>query len=129
MEIEGVVIKALDVRSGTTERGNWMSQDYVLETTHRDNWKTRMVFTVFGSDAIKRFGIKEGQKVNVSFNIDAREHNGRWFNSVRAFDVHLRIDETMAAPSPTGTGTQEASAAVDPLNPFGGAPTNELPFG
>lgn len=102
MELEGKIIKAMDARSGTSERGNWMSQDFVLETEHRDGWKTHMVFTVMGSDRLQRFAIKEGQYVNVSFNIDAHEHNGRWFNSVRAFDVRQKVADT---PTADATGT------------------------
>lgn len=101
MEIQGTIIKALDVRSGTSERGNWMSQDFVLEVERRSDWNTKMVFTVMGQDRLQRFAIKEGQKVNVSFDIDAREHQGRWFNSVRAFDVRQIVASAPGAETQT----------------------------
>ena len=47
----------------------------------------RMVFEVFGEDRIKNFAIQQGQEVKVSFEIDAHEYNGRWFNEVRAWNV------------------------------------------
>ena len=47
----------------------------------------RMVFEVFGEDRIKKFNVQQGQEVTVSFEIDAHEFNGRWFNEVRAWDV------------------------------------------
>jgi len=46
-----------------------------------------MCFTVFGEDRLQRFNIQEGQYVSVSFDIEAREYQGRWFNSIRAYDV------------------------------------------
>lgn len=110
MELEGKIIKAMEPRSGTSERGNWMSQDFVLETEHRSGFKTRMVFTVMGQDRLQRFAIKEGQTVNVSFDIDAHEYNGRWFNSVRAFDVRER------AASAPGAEAQNSAEDGDPFS-------------
>lgn len=108
MELEGKIIKCGEVRSGTSERGNWMTQEFVLEHGS-DQWKRKMVFEVFGQDRLQRFAIKEGQQVNVSFDIDAREWNGRFFNQVRAFDVRQRGE------SPIADGTEAAPAD----NPFG----------
>ena len=51
--------------------------------------------------------------MNVSFDIDAHEYNGRWFNSIRAFDVR-QID-----PATIG-------AAVPPES-FGAAPAGQAP--
>ena len=85
MEIQGKVIAVLEARSGVSARGEWKSQDYVIET--HDAYPRKMVFGVFGADRISRFNIQLGQEVNVSFDIDAHEYNGRWFNNIRAFDV------------------------------------------
>lgn len=85
MELQGKVIAALDPRSGVSARGEWTAQDFVIET--HDNYPRKMVFTVFGSDRLQRFNIQVGQEINVSFDIDAHEYNGRWFNSIRASDV------------------------------------------
>lgn len=125
MELEGKIIKCGEVRSGTSERGNWMTQEFVLETEHRNGWKTRMVFEVFGQDRLQRFGIQEGQFVNVSFEIDAREYNGRWYNSVRAFDVRQRTTNATAPGAETVNQTQGSAPAGDPFE--GGS--NDCPFG
>lgn len=87
MEITGKIIFELERRSGTSPRtGNaWASQSYVLET--HDQYPRRMVFDVFGDDKIQQFNIKAGQELTVSFDIDAREYQGRWFNSIRAWRV------------------------------------------
>lgn len=91
MEIQGIIVKAGDTRSGMSSRGNWMSQEFIIEHGP-DQWKRHMLFEVFGADRLQRFAIKEGQKVNVSFDIDAHEYNGRWFNKVRAFDVRQVVE-------------------------------------
>ena len=85
MEIQGKIIEALPERSGTSARGEWKSQEFVLET--HDLYPRKMCFSVWGADRLQRFNIKVGQEVLVSFDIDAREWQGRWYNSIRAFDV------------------------------------------
>lgn len=109
MEIQGKVIAVLEARSGVSARGEWKSQDYVIET--HDAYPRKMMFGVFGADRISRFNIQLGQEVNVSFDIDAHEYNGRWFNNIRAFDVR-QVD-------PAAVGMQPG---VVPGAAFGPAP-------
>lgn len=87
MEQTGKIIAVMPSSGGVSQRtGNtWMSQQYVLEIAGM--YPKRMVFEVFGEERIKKFGIVVGQEVTVSFEIDAHEFNGRWFNEVRAWDV------------------------------------------
>ena len=112
MELQGKVIAALDVRTGTSARGEWKAQDFVIET--HENYPHKMSFTVFGEDRLQRFNIQIGQEVNVSFDIDAHEYQGRWFNSIRAWRV--------AAPQSMG-----APAYGAPAPAYGGAPAPAAP--
>ena len=117
MEIQGKIIAALDVKTGTSARGEWKVQEFVLETID-GQFSRKMVFSVFGEERLQRFNIQVGQDVNVSFDIDAREYNGRWFNSIRAFDVRQVVPN--AAPGPVDATYQ--SAAPAPMNNFQAAP-------
>ena len=87
MEVKGKIIAVMPANSGQSQRTGqtWMSQQYVLEVPGM--YPKRMVFEVFGEDKIKKFNVQQGQEVTVSFEIDAHEYNGRWFNEVRAWDV------------------------------------------
>ena len=109
MDLQGKVIAALPARSGTSARGEWKAQDFVIET--HENFPHKMVFSVFGDERLQRFNIQIGQEVNVSFDIDAHEYNGRWFNSIRAFDVR-QID-----PASLGASAAPASFASTPVSP------------
>lgn len=102
MDLQGKIIVALPERSGVSARGEWKSQSFVLET--HDAYPKKVVFDVFGADRLARFNIQVGQEVMVSFDIDAHEYQGRWYNSVRAFDVRL-VD-----PSTMGMGAQPMAA-------------------
>jgi hypothetical protein len=109
MDLQGKVIVALPARSGVSARGEWKAQDFVIET--HDSYPKKMVFSVFGEDRLQRFNIQVGDEVLVSFDIDAREYNGRWFNSIRAFDVR-HID-----PASVGaTGAAQMSADQPPFD-------------
>ncbi|MCD8305375.1 MAG: DUF3127 domain-containing protein [Prevotella sp.] len=97
MDLQGKVIAVLPSRSGTNARGEWMAQDFVIET--HDTYPRKMVFSVFGADRLQRFNVQMGQEILVSFDIDAHEYNGRWFNSVRAYDVR-QMDPASVASAP-----------------------------
>lgn len=139
MELQGKVIAVLPERSGVSARGEWKSQDYVIET--HDQYPRKMVFGVFGADRISRFNIQIGQEVTVAFDIDAHEYQGRWFNNIRAFDVRQVDPATVGAPQAgimpgAAFGAQPAAPAAQPAAPAAPAaqpqvesdPANDLPF-
>lgn len=113
MELIGKIIQVLPERGGTSARtgSEWRVGTYVLETT-TDRFPRKMVFEVFGSDKIQQFNIQVGEMVRVSFDIDAHEYQGRWYNSVRAWNV----DRNIAAPMP------QAPVGAPDMTPFGSAP-------
>jgi hypothetical protein len=135
MELTGKIIAAMQERSGVSARGEWKAQDFVLET--HDAFPRKMVFGVFGADRLARLNIQVGQEVTVSFDIDAHEYQGRWFNSIRAYDVR-QVDPaaaSAAAPVPPasvlGSAPAPAAPASDPTKLFdepAGSPDDGLPF-
>ena len=109
MEIQGKVIVVLPERTGVSSKGEWKSQDFVIET--HEYYPHKMVFNVFGAERLERFNIVIGEEISVSFDIDAKEYNGRWFNSIRAFDVK-KVGQSVASQasvsqSPTQTTYQQ----------------------
>ena len=58
-----------------------------------------MCFDVFGEEKIKQFNIQMGEELVVSFDIDARQWQDRWFNSLRAWKVERVNGNTLAAPA------------------------------
>ena len=114
MEIQGKVIAVLPERSGVSARGEWKSQTYVIET--QEQYTKKMAFDVFGADRIANFGIQLGEVINVSFDIDAHEYQGRYFNQIRAWNV-TKVQQQ--APSQGGgfsgnvqSGSQAAQQAM-----------------
>ena len=124
MELQGKVIVALPERSGTSSRGEWKSQEFVIET--HESYPKKMVFNVFGAERLQRFNVKVGQEVNVSFDIDAHEYNDRWFNSINAFDVRI-VDATSNGQAPETSQASAPSAPASPEQPQTPA-SDDLPF-
>ena len=86
MEITGKIIAVLPERGGTSKTGNeWKMQEYVLET--HEQYPKKICFNVFGADKIAQFNIQAGEELTVSFDINAREYQGRWYNDIRAWKV------------------------------------------
>jgi hypothetical protein len=117
MEFTGRIIKVLDQRGGVSSRtGNpWKMQDFVIEETI-GQFPKRMVFNVFGEENLNRFNIQEGQELTVSFDINAREYNGRWYNDVRVWNV------VAAAPAQPVATAQPAAQPAAPFPPAEQAP-------
>ena len=122
----GVVIAVLPERSGTSQRGEWKSQSFVIET--QEQYPKHLCFEVFGADRIAQFNIKGGETITVQFDIDARQYQDRWFNSIKAWNV---IRPGQQAPVQGGynvgnpqTGAQAAQAAQQAAMAGGSCQTN-----
>ena len=129
MEITGTIIAVLPAQSGVSQRtGNqWMRQEYVIEVPGM--YPKRCCFGIFGEDRIKQFNIQQGeQNVTVHFDIDAHEHEGRWYNEVRAYNV-IRAGGQM--PQAGGgqpyqqPAQQPAPQAAAPFPPASAAPAEQ----
>ena len=86
MEIEGIITAVFAKQSGTSKAGReWTKQDFILEV--EGQYTRHILFTRMGAEKIDKYPTINGQHVKVSFDIDAREYNGKWYNSVTAFRV------------------------------------------
>lgn len=131
MEITGKIIAVLPANSGVSQRtGNaWKSQEYVIET--HDQYPKKCCFRIFGEDKISQFNIQLGEEMTVSFDIDAHEYNGRWFNDIRAWQVNRNVQPAVnpAAAPVQGAAPQQPAAPFPPVQDgMGEASTDDLPF-
>ena len=130
MELQGKIIVVLPERSGTSQRGNqWRSISYVLET--QEQYPKKLAFDVT-NDKIDQLNIQVGEFLTVQFDINAREYNGRWFNSVNAWNV---IRQTQQAPAQGGgfsgnvqSGAQAAQQAMASATNVSNPTNTQNPF-
>ena len=98
LTIKGKVEKILSVESGVSRAGNeWKKQEFVIETG--DQFPRKVCFTLFNekTDLIK--GLEPGQEIEVSFSIESREYNGKWFHNINAWKIDP-ADHEMPEPPP-----------------------------
>ncbi len=130
MEFEGKIIAVLEKRGGTSKAGNtWSCQEYVIE--NHDQYPKKMCFEVFGDEKINQFNIQAGEELKIHFDVDAREWNGRWFNSLRAWRVERMPAAGTVPGEPQGVDAPAAPAGMPQATaaPAETAPeSDELPF-
>ena len=133
MEVSGKIIHVLPEQGGVSKTSGkeWKLQAYVLET--QEQYPRKVHFEVFGEDRIKANPCQMDDLVTVSFDIESREFNGRWYTSIRAWKIQQGIVEAgapavaevgatapvMAAPQ-SNVATFDAAAGMDE--------TTDLPF-
>ena len=149
MELQGKVIAVLPERSGVSARGEWKAQSFVIET--HEQYPKKLCFDVFGADRLAQFNIQSGEELLVSFDIDAHEYQGRWFNSIKAWNIQ-RVDPNavagamggmqpgafppvgalVGAPAQPAAPANGATAAFPPVQPAApaaeGGSADDLPF-
>ena len=99
-EIEGTLQRKLPDQSGRSARGDWAKQEFVLEYPD-GNFNSEVCITAWGQDKVSELDrFNEGDRLKVSFNIRAREYNGRWYNDLRAWRISSAQPQGQAAQAP-----------------------------
>lgn len=133
MEITGILMRKLGERSGVSSRnGNpWKAAEFLVEIPGQ--YPRHINFSVRDGQVgrIARFESMVGKTVTVSFDIDAHEYEGRWFNELGAWGVMeyvagRQIPQTTVAPEPQQDGDTVATPAVDSTQQE--EKGNDLPF-
>lgn len=130
MEVTGKIIHKLAPAGGTSKAGNaWSKQEYVLETI--ENFPKKIFFDFFGERA-NQYPLEVGQTVTLSFDIESREYNGRWYTSIRGWKAE-QVDAAQAtAPSATAPMASPVPSAVPapPMPDFSSSAgeNDDLPF-
>jgi hypothetical protein len=128
MEVTGKIIQVLPLQEGTSKAGNpWKKRYYVLET--QETYPKKIAFYVFGTDRVAQYEhIAVGATVRLSFDIESREYQGRWYTDVQGW----RIDpvETAAPGAPTQAPTAMEGAVPPPpaVSFTASEASDDLPF-
>ena len=99
LEIEGTLVQKMPVASGTSARGAWKKQEFILEYPD-GNFTAKACFLAWGQDKVQELDkYQVGDKVKVSFNLKSREYNGRWYNDLQIWKIAPAGDVQPAAPA------------------------------
>ena len=126
MEITGKLIKLLPEVSGTSARGEWVRGGFVIETD--GEFPRQVAFTAFGADKVAMVkNVPMGSYVMVSFTVESREFNEKWYTDLRCRNIQPYVPGQMppqatgyswaGAPVQQPTGQPQQPAFASPLPP------------
>ena len=114
-------MKQVAIREGVSQRnGNpWKIGEYLLEVPGQ--YPRHIVFRVSDGQVgrMARFDSLVTKMVTVSFDIDAHEHEGRWFNEVTAWGImeYITADTRQAnIAAAQGANAQQPANTPQPQN-------------
>ena len=120
LELEGTLSQKLAAQSGSSARGPWAKQEFILEYPD-GSFTAKACFTAWGQDKVQELEKYQiGDKVKVSFNLKSREYNGRWYNDLQIWKI-----APAGAPSAPAAPASAQPAPQAPRYPQAPAPSIE----
>ena len=88
VKFTGKIIAAGQVQMGTSQNGTkWSSCEYTIEELNQQ-YPSRAVIQVYGSDKIQQFNIQVGEIITANIGLKAHQYKeGRWFNQLDCWKV------------------------------------------
>lgn len=97
LSVKGRIHQILKPETGVSKAGKeWSKQEFIIET--EEQFPRKVCFTLFGDKTSLLNGFSAGEEVDVAFNIESREYNGKWFHNINAW----KIDKVSANQTPDG---------------------------
>lgn len=98
MEITGRISQLLPLQGGVSQATGkaWQSQTYIIETL--EQYPRKVAIDFFGEERIRENSMQVGMVYTVSFDIESREYNGRWYTSVRGWKAQPATAQPAAQP-------------------------------
>ena len=133
MEIIGKLVQKLPLQSGISKTGNsWQKQEFVIETL--EQYPRKICANVWGDRAAVLETLNIDDKIVVSFDLESREFNGKWYTDVKASKIEPVASHPQAptaqpgqaAPASYAAPADEMPPEFDTLPGEGGA--DDLPF-
>ena len=128
LELEGTIRQKMGVQSGTSARGAWAKQEFVVDFPD-GNYTSQACFTAWGQDKVQELDkYQVGDRVKVSFNLKSRDFNGRWYNDLQIWRISPAGAAQPAAPAPTPAAPAPVAPAPTLDDMPGEDAQDDLPF-
>lgn len=125
MDIIGKLMLLLPETRGESARGPWARGGFVIET--EEQFPRKVAFSVWGEDklaALKTLPL--GTTVKITFTIESREYNERWYTDCRCNDFATFASATPQQPYPQYSqpyAQQPMGQPQMPQQPYASQPT------
>ena len=85
MQIIAKLVQVLPLVEGEGKNGPWKKQEIIIET--EGQIPRKIAVSIWGDKIPGTLTV--GQSLNLSFDIESREYNSRWYTEVKAWKVEV----------------------------------------
>lgn len=121
MQLTARLIQMLPLQTGTGKNGEWKKQDIIVETDGQ--YPKKICISIWG-DKASEGALQIGNILDISFDVESREYNGRWYTDVKAWKVDLAAPGGQNASAPFPAQNQMPAPPVE----FTSDGADDLPF-
>ena len=84
MQLTAKLTQLLPLQTGTGKNGQWKKQDIIVETD--GTYPKKVCISIWG-DKINESVLKIGSQLDISFDVESREYNSKWYTDVKAWKI------------------------------------------
>ncbi len=115
MQLTAKLLTVLPLQTGNGKNGEWKKQDFIVETG--EMYPKKICISVWG-DKINPTVLVVGNELNIDFDIESREYNGRWYTDLKAWKIELVGSVQSETRTTTERDTPPAEIGSDEVAPF-----------
>ena len=123
LEVTAKLLKIFPEKTGDGKNGRWVKQDFIVET--QESFPKKILFNAWGEKAEGIKNLSVGDTLKISFNIEAREFNEKWYNDLRVW----KIEKVVYKDALEGRSSEESGSNAQVDEPFvAKEEADDLPF-
>lgn len=123
MQLTAKLIQLLPLQSGVSKNGEWKKQDIIVETDGQ--YPKKVCISIWGNKAGEDI-LQIGNVLDISFDVESREYNGRWYTDIKAWKVDLAMPMS-GIPNAAPAYSAEQMPPPPPVD-FSQNEADDLPF-
>lgn len=123
IKVVGTIEKLMPISKGVSSTGReWVKQDIVMSMANGQFVK-HFTAAVMGQERIDNFKLRVGDNIVAYLDVDAKEYNGRWYNSINIWKVERvgangnNNDNAPRVNQNSGSQTQSNQQQSEPMPP------------
>lgn len=84
MNIKAKLVQLLPLQTGIGKNGQWRKQDIIVETYGQ--YPRKICISIWG-DKINEKQLQIGKQLEIDFDLESREFNGKWYTDIKASKI------------------------------------------
>ena len=125
----GTIAVMSEVQSGTSQSGNtWSRQTIVVDVVGYNGNYRKVMLQASGNVVADLETMMVGDKVEITYQVTAREWNGKWYNNVDLVKISYQEQPQHQDADPGKIVGGEQTPAPQEAAPAESDPSNDLPF-